>query len=83
MVHTLGPWHVESTEFPYVLDQDSKVIVKLPLTDQGRTHAQLIAAAPELLEELKYVEGGLQAVGTPWAKERLQFVRAVISKAEG
>ena len=45
--------------------------------------ARLIATAPELLEELRYVADGLQHIDTPWAKERLGFVQNAITKAEG
>jgi hypothetical protein len=50
MSGSLGPWHVESKEFPYVLDQDSNMIVELPKTSKGRRQARLIATSPELLE---------------------------------
>ena len=43
-------WHVESKEFPFVLDEYSKVIVELPKTEQGRSHARLIAASPIMFD---------------------------------
>mgnify|MGYP003149133831 FL=1 len=43
----------------------------------------LIAAAPEMLAELKMVALGLENTDSGWAKERLGYVNETIAKAEG
>ena len=58
----------------------------------GVANATLIAAAPKMLEELKYIEQGWAARErggpgfsplNPWETERLSFVRAAINRSEG
>lgn len=50
-----GPWHVESKEYPYVLDDQSRIIAttrmeQAEFTPEGKTDAYLIASAPDLLK---------------------------------
>ena len=46
-------------------------------------NANLMASAPEMLEELKMVAIGLKQIHTPWAEERIGYVEEIIAKAEG
>jgi len=48
-----------------------------------QANANLIAAAPEMLQELKAIELGLNHTDSDWAKERLGYVRKIIARAEG
>ena len=48
-----------------------------------KANANLIAASPAMLQELKAVALGLENTDSDWAKERLEYVRAIIAKAEG
>ena len=48
-----------------------------------QANANLIAAAPEMLQELKAIELGLNHTDSDWAKERLGYVRKIIDRAEG
>ena len=45
--------------------------------------ASLVASAPEMLQELKVIELGLNHTDSDWAKERLGYVRKIIAWAEG
>ena len=51
--------------------------------DEVKANANLIAAAPEMLQELKAIELGLNHTDSDWAKERLGYVRKIIDRAEG
>ena len=55
---------------------------QLPM-DEVQANANLIASAPEMLQELKAIELGLNHTDSDWAKERLGYVRKIIARAEG
>jgi len=60
--HTPAPWQYDETTYSVWANEGDKKIVRLiPLDDEERANARLIAAAPELLEALKiakcYMEG--------------------------
>ena len=50
---------------------------------EQEANANLIALAPEMLQELKAIELGLNHTDSDWAKERLGYVRKIIAWAEG
>lgn len=52
-------WHVESKEFPIILDERSQEVTRMPFTEQGRRDARLAAAAPELLALVQEAHEGL------------------------
>jgi hypothetical protein len=85
MNRILEPWHVESKEFPFVLDEHSKVIVMLPATGQGRTHARLIAAAPDLLNLVETLHtrltDGRCTIESESREAWVEEIGAVIAKA--
>ena len=51
--------------------------------DEVKANANLISVAPEMLQELKAIELGLNHTDSDWAKERLGYVRKIIDRAEG
>lgn len=88
--HTSGPWKVADMVRASVLI--GGVCVRLPINDDAKANARLIAAAPALLQELKevvphlkYMAGGMTHTGwkTKEAQECLERVLAVIAEAEG
>lgn len=95
--HTPGPWRVEPVEDQEVLilTQEHGRIAECfwigdsqgPRLDATLANARLIAAAPELLEALRYCVGRLQDIETlesaPLALKYLADARALIAKAEG
>lgn len=95
MSHTKGPWHLHrnTQTLGFRIDSEgnewqglAKVYQAPDLEEEGEANAHLIAAAPELLEELK-VMANIYEHGyppTPDGKERcLERVKKLISKAEG
>ena len=69
MAHTPGPWHIERG---MVVGEDGIIVDDSP----NPQDANLIAAAPELLEALKgAVEG--------WSPESVEAAYAAIAKATG
>ena len=96
MAHTKGPWKTSSSTLVFAEEPEGVSIIcnTLPiLYDSGMTlskataNARLIAAAPELLKELKILvaiiepclESGLNIPGLA----TLNAAKAIISKAEG
>jgi hypothetical protein len=86
--HTPGPWTVN--ERGHV--SGKRAVAELyydPRNPELEANARLIAAAPELLEELRNLEWWLTeyvlpAAGNPEAVRRnLRAIRAAITKAEG
>lgn len=65
------------------IGKDGYVYIRIPFPDdpQYQTIARLVVAAPDMLDELRYVAAGLAHINTPWAKERLGFVMETIEKA--
>jgi hypothetical protein len=54
--HTPGPWQVEdSSDWMDIVDADGDLIAEIEPGECEKGNAQLIAAAPELLEALKAV----------------------------
>jgi hypothetical protein len=87
MKHTPGEWLIEhefDDEPTYIIDQNKNTIAELSPAEHGieetRANAHLIAAAPELLEQLKACYK-LFKIYKP--EIDLLAVQQVISKAEG
>ena len=95
--HTPGPWHAEWV--PWGQEQDLKVVapgahVLLTMNRTGyllseavmEANARLIAAAPEMLEALKWLinaddEGEIEQ--GQYAKRGLALARALLARIEG
>lgn len=60
MGHTPGPWYVVRYEGNWFVESDSgsrhRVIASVPLSDEEKADAALIAAAPEMLDALEAIE---------------------------
>jgi hypothetical protein len=86
MKHTPGPWKIEAERaYIQIMPTDNVAICELgrrgnPALDLA--NANLIAAAPELLEALEDAERVLEW-GEPEPKPILERVRRVIAKARG
>ena len=79
--HTPGPWHVWQAGKHVVIKAGSLIIGSVRRAIVGgeqQANAHLIAAAPELLEALKFV---IRGVPDTW--EGVQKARAAIAKATG
>ena len=93
MKHTPGPWSIETEdEYCGQIDAANGEIVGVFVEDPNEHDARLIAAAPELLDALKYatdaLSGGLWDYGPGQdehekCNEVLESCRAVIAKATG
>lgn len=91
MSHTPGPWRVldlrPSDECisiscnSGIVCRVSNLVSKNPLTDEDAANARLIAAAPELLRELKNLVEAVEFVDP--GVYCLDEMKAAISKAEG
>ena len=87
--HTPGPWVVECDKF--IATPDAIVIAELndglrgeyPKSGHFNANAQLIAAAPELLEQLKLAYRMLLQTNWIHEDEAMNELLAVIRKAEG
>ena len=87
MTHTRGPWHVgkegENETEKYLLTPDDRTLVLAEIVHQGQeweeweANALLIAAAPGLLETLKWIVSVTQGY-TPISDR----ARQAIAKAE-
>jgi hypothetical protein len=73
-----GSWHVESKEFPIILDYDGVEIARAPFTRAGRRNGRLLAAAPELLAAAKL---GLHCI--PKDQPAYKILEEAIATAEG
>ena len=73
--HTQGPWSCVPGEFFSVYSYVDGEPIAVPKTE---ANAALIAAAPELLEAMKYARRFLKPADADTA-----FIDAVITKAEG
>ena len=62
---------------------DNKICEFVEWKEKDIANANLIALAPEMLQELKMVALGLNHTDSDWAKERLGYVRKIIARAEG
>ncbi len=92
--HTPGPWTVCPTNCEDVRANGYLLFAgQMPLVDpvaanpEGKSNARLIAAAPDMLEELLRVEKYLALIDSAVigldVKQELTSVRAAIAKAEG
>ena len=82
--HTKGPWQVRKSEYYYLVESEGYLIAK----QERKADARLIAAAPELLRELKsaifYIETyGGEVTSNFAAGENLNTIKTLIKKAEG
>jgi|1_EtaG_2_1085319.scaffolds.fasta_scaffold47560_1 hypothetical protein len=85
MKHTEGKWEV--TGGVEIRSQSGLLLATMHTHLESnqvpqKANANLIASAPEMLEELIEVAYGLSHIDTEWARERLGFVHKVITKAE-
>ena len=62
---------------------DNKICEFVEWNEKDIANANLISVAPEMLQELKAIELGLNHTDSDWAKERLGYVRKIIARAEG
>ena len=74
---TPGPWHIESKEFPYILDEHSQIV-----TD-NLSNNRLKAAAPELLILAELALAMRQGVAGINGKLYEAQLKDVIAKAQG
>jgi hypothetical protein len=95
MKHTPGPWHVHDGDnrFLFVDSLTEGSVCKIAANGHSEANAQLIAAAPELLEALEAAEPFLGLAWEDWMTNApnsaqqleaiLENVRAAIRKAKG
>lgn len=84
--HTPGPWVVDRThpELERNVVWSGDQIIASVVNDQhgnADANARLVAAAPELLEALRYMVANAEAEG--WSEMMLADATAAIAKAEG
>jgi hypothetical protein len=91
MRYTKGPWHVQKNADVYthiVRDPTGhRIIAQLgqDTTEEIRANTRLIAAAPEMLEALKYLSAWIKHTVPTWTDEverGLDMADAAIRKAE-
>lgn len=90
--HTLGPWFVQESNYAdiglLVKPIPGKVVAVCVPLDEMAANAMLVAAAPELLDALKYALPYLESV-VPNPRDNgtdincVSRARAAIAKAEG
>lgn len=51
--HTPGPWHLAEAETSIPVKAGAKTVASVRIGDNDQADARLIAAAPEMLEQLK------------------------------
>ena len=85
----MGPWKIKNGKNYYHIHGDQEVaLVENWMNETPRANARLIAAAPDMLEALRYAVEYLEANPddddeyTP-VRDRLHAARAAIAKAEG
>lgn len=84
MNHTPPPWELEGAS---IMHKEEAICI----ISSSTANAHLIAAAPELLEELEMILVGWKERSetrylddmTDWEKERFGFIEQVIAKARG
>ena len=86
--HTPGPWQKKrNISSVAVLDNSGGLVARLPATEwdieKQDDNARLIAAAPELLEVLRYIEGVALANEPRDLPTIAAKARAAIDKATG
>ena len=87
--HTPGPWmsHVDNqSEYTHVITAlirpaTSSIIADVVKHPNSEADARLIAAAPELLEQLKFLVESCEEAG--WHKSITEESRTVIAEATG
>ena len=90
MKHTKGKWDVakiisgDAVVYHSLIRADKKrSIATILQNSNAEANANLMAAAPEMLAELKMVAIGLKQIDTAWARERVGYAEEAIAKAEG
>lgn len=85
MKHTPGPWRVESGPYYRAIRVDGEVIADMRQIGRSfnESNAQLIAAAPELLEALELLVDNPYREGTESDERLRRIARAAIAKAKG
>lgn len=77
---TSKQWHVESKEFPIILDSQSKEVFRLPFTEQGRRDARFIVELAEsnadLLKVVRVAREHLCELADAWR-------RGILSEHDG
>lgn len=81
--HTPAPWYIDET-FGLIMWQDKEVAaIHAGRNGDAAANAQLIAAAPELLEALYVAEAELEQSIAAGSEIVLRCVRDAIAKATG
>jgi len=91
MKHTKGKWEASISRGVWIVESVNNNNECSPICTMDdfdgeavdKANANLMASAPEMLEELKMVAIGLKQIHTPWAEERIGYVEEIIAKAEG
>lgn len=82
--HTPGPWTIDNSNGATYINQGNQPIVPITICRLTSNHttanANLIAAAPELLEAL---EGIRELMGIDWLLPEFDEAREAIAKAKG
>lgn len=81
MKHTPGPWNFNSIGF-LLLDDGTAIQIKHHIVDNRMANTRLIAAAPELLEALIWIERELFKPD-PDKTQIAVIMKNAIAKAEG
>jgi hypothetical protein len=77
--HTPGPWTLDKAAGGWLLLSNGSDVTTEPF-DCADADARLIAAAPELLDALRYLLENAEAAG--WSEMMLSGARAAVAKAE-
>lgn len=89
MKHTKGPWAVDDKKARYTFVQaNGQAPCNEDATPEAQANAHLIAAAPEMLEELEQLREALNdsvlSTGSPTKDEEMLYhIRKLILKAKG
>ncbi len=77
---TPGPWHARGTKIS--IFQPFATAYQVVATVEDEANARLIAAAPELLEQCKFLERMLVTTGHH-SSNKLAKLREILAKVEG
>jgi hypothetical protein len=82
--HAPTPWVATKAYGDWnVYDRDDKLVAALHVNDEQKAAAQLLAAAPEMLQALHKIAELCEAYGPVRKVEIQKILRAAIAKAEG
>lgn len=88
MRNTKEPWRVSSHGYRYEIVSGEEIVAvtpyEIPPEERKLSNALLMAAAPELLEALRFIVNAAEAEpGMAIYKAHIEQARVVIAKAEG